>query len=84
VGRTLVVRELIALGADVNILNASNKTALLKASMFGNLKTCKLLVEAGADLNQKSDAGETALDRAISRKRKACGEYLLSKGAVVC
>jgi ankyrin repeat protein len=82
-GRVLIVKELLELGANVNILNASDKSALLKASMYGRLETCKLLVEAGADLNLKNDENETALDRAISRKRKDCGEYLLSKGAVV-
>jgi uncharacterized protein len=67
----------------VNILNASDKTALLKASMFGRLEACKLLVEAGADLNQKNDENETALDRAISNEEQEIGEYLLSRGAVV-
>jgi len=82
-GRVLIVKELLAQGANVNILNASDKTALLKASMFGRLEMCKVLVEAGADLNLKNDENETALDRAISRKRQDCAEYLLSKGAVV-
>lgn len=82
-GRDDVVKELIASGANVNNLNASDKSALLKASMFGRLGACKLLVEAGADLNIKNDEHETALDRAISRKRRECGEYLLSKGALV-
>ena len=56
-GREDVLDLLIKSGADVNITDDVNNTAL----MFCNTNGCiKLLLEAGADVNMKNSSGHTA------------------------
>jgi len=44
----------------------------------------KVLVQGGAQLNLKTKIGNTALDMAVRRENKECGEYLRSVGAECC
>jgi len=44
----------------------------------------KVLVQGGAQLNLKTNSGETALDRAVDCENQECGEYLRSVGAKCC
>jgi len=44
----------------------------------------KVLVQGGAQLNLKDEEGYTALDWAVRRENKECGEYLRSVGAKCC
>lgn len=50
-------------GADVNDDDSWGGNALVKASLFGQVDTVKLLIEHGADPNMEDD-GVTALDYA--------------------
>jgi uncharacterized protein len=56
-------------------------TALMFATRQGDMATAKLLVEAGADVNETSSFGWTALLVATQNKYYKLGEYLLQHGA---
>ncbi|HWF06887.1 MAG TPA: ankyrin repeat domain-containing protein [Bryobacteraceae bacterium] len=56
-------------------------TALIFAAREGDLETVKLLVEAGADVNQASNYGWTPLLTATQNKNYLIGKYLLEHGA---
>lgn len=64
-----IILLLLNSGADINYTNLKNRsTPLMMAADFGYLKTVKLLIEKGANLESKNRDGYTALD--IARKQK--------------
>jgi ankyrin repeat protein len=56
-------------------------TPLIFATRQGDFATVKVLVEAGADVNETSEFGWTALLDATQNKYYRLGEYLLQHGA---
>jgi len=74
------VKELLARGADPNGKNDSGVAALIPGT--DNFETARLLVEAGADVNASTGAGDSALIVAARRAGAArVVGYLLDKGA---
>src|SRR5262249_28902729 len=59
------VKELLARGADPNAKNDGGVPALIPAT--DDLETTQLLVEAGADINSRTEAGDNALIVAARR-----------------
>jgi len=66
--------------AIANIRGAIGPTSLMLAAQNGDLEMCKLLVQAGAQVNAKT-AGITALAMAVSNGHTDVVKYLLSVGA---
>ena len=58
-------------------------TALIFASRQGDLESAKLLLAAGADINQPSDYGWTPLLTATQNRHYILGKYLMENGADV-
>jgi len=58
-------------------------TALIFASRQGDLESAKLLLAAGADVNQPSDYGWTPLLTATQNRHYILGTYLMDHGADV-
>jgi ankyrin repeat protein len=58
-------------------------TALVFAAREGDLESAKLLVVAGADVNQTTEYGWTPLLTATNNRHYALGEYLIEHGADV-
>jgi ankyrin repeat protein len=58
-------------------------TALIFASRQGDLESAKLLLAAGADINQPSDYGWTPLLTATQNRHYILGKYLMERGADV-
>jgi uncharacterized protein len=58
-------------------------TALTFAAREGDLESAKLLVEAGADVNQTTEYGWTPLLTATNNRHYVLGKYLLEHGADV-
>jgi ankyrin repeat protein len=58
-------------------------TALVFAAREGDLESAKLLVEAGADVNQTTEYGWTPLLTATNNRHYQLGKYLIEHGADV-
>jgi ankyrin repeat protein len=58
-------------------------TALVFAAREGDLESAKLLIAAGADVNQTTEYGWTPLLTATNNRHYALGEYLIEHGADV-
>ena len=65
-GPMSVARALLARKADVNATDAQGVTALMIAAARDNSPMIGLLIEAGANANLKSAAGQTARDIAVA------------------
>ena len=74
----LLVLSFIGIASCVTV---SSSPALVSAAQAGKLDNVKQLVEAGADINEKSRFGHSALEQAASNGHLEIVEYLLSKNA---
>ena len=75
--REKIFNYLIKQKADVNKI-CEDKSPLMYAVKYGNLKFVKKLVEAGANINLVNEEGRTAIDYAKKYDQKEILEYLLS------
>ena len=77
-------KNLIALGADVNVLDkAADTTALIQAVSHNDAEIVSLLISAGADVNMKDGDGDTALTRLPEGAPVALVRALTAAGAKV-
>ena len=82
---TDLVRALLTHGADVNAVGAfgtTAATALMMASVVGDLNTATLLVDNGANVNQIPAGGMPPLSAAVQFGNTELVRFLLSKGAI--
>jgi ankyrin repeat protein len=82
-GDQLEVAKLLADGVDVNATNHLNETALILASVKGNLSIVKLLLEKRAQVNAVDQWGGTALQRACRGNFFEIAAVLVDYGADV-
>ncbi|MFC1522569.1 ankyrin repeat domain-containing protein [Elusimicrobiota bacterium] len=59
-------QQLVLCGADVNYRWRSSNTVLMLATGYGHYKIVKILVDYGANVNAKTDHGNTALSIALA------------------
>ena len=84
-----VVRELIAKGVSVNAVNHVGGTALMSACASYRSEMVGFLLQAGAEVNMKTNDGKTALHVAVGsspslpEKQRDCVRLLLKHGAQV-
>jgi ankyrin repeat protein len=88
-----VMRLLLAKGADINLTTKDGNTALMFAAGVGYrdkntrgsesdaLEALKISLEAGMDLRQSNNRGETALHGAASRGADTIVQFLVDHGA---
>jgi len=77
-----LIELLLNHGADIDErISNDNSTALIKSITNESYKIADLLIEAGADINLRTEYGWTACRMAFARKQKELGEKLISKGA---
>jgi ankyrin repeat protein len=60
-GEGAIAQRLIAAHCDVNARNGAGQTALMMASMFGQMEVVKLLLTNGANLTLQDQVGNTAV-----------------------
>ena len=67
------LREMVRLSASPSLKMKSNGASPLhRAAGTGAIEITKLLIELGAHVNAKNDAGATPLDAATKSSAKAC------------
>jgi ankyrin repeat protein len=79
--KSMLTMLLEAPGADVNIATNEGRTLVHQAAKSGHVDLLRVLVEHGAALNTRNNAGKTALDLALEEEMIAAAEYLESAGA---
>lgn len=77
-----VAKQLLQAGADPNITIEGGKSPLHEAASNGSIRTCRILIEHGANVEQMSSSG-SPLHLAVSEKREKTASFLLEKGANV-
>ena len=77
------VSLVLAAGANVNLLNCNQYSALMYFSRGGHLECVNLLIKAGADVNMRNKHGESALSLAALADQARCMKILIDAGADV-
>lgn len=80
-GHVLLVRALLARGANPNTRDARGQTALASAAFKGLVDVAEALVEYGAYVNAASDDGRTPLMMAAAFDRSDMVRWLVAHGA---
>ena len=81
-GYTEIVKELIAMGANIDAQNSSSQTALhLVADEEGNTETMRVLLEKGANVNIPDSQNWTPLHITCQQGNLEGTKLLLEKGA---
>jgi len=78
-----VVKDLLAMGVNVDEKSDRDTTALMFAAGFGHTDIVKVLLSAGTDIHAKDDDGQTALVIAANAGQVTTVKQLLSAGANV-
>ena len=78
-----IVKRLLAAGADINAIGTNGWTPLHMAAARGHVEKCRLLIEAGANVNRRKeiDASETPLMEAAFCGQPETTKLLLAAGA---
>lgn len=71
-------KQLLNMGADVNLADNTNNAPIHPACFMGNLDIVKLLVQHGANLHIKTNNGNLPLALAINGEHDHVAKYLLS------
>ena len=79
-GDTEAVKDFLEGGIDVNA-NSKLGSALHRAALRGHSDIAKLLTDKGANVNLKSESGDTALHYAVRKNHINIVEILLKNGA---
>ena len=74
-------KELIKAGADANVKNIFQQTALTLAVSEGNVAFLKVLISVGADVNTLGRDGSSPLIMAAMNGHVNCGKELIDAGA---
>ena len=80
-GQLDIVKVLVENGADVDVKDADNNTALHNATLRGHLEIVKLLIENSADVNAQDNDDQTALHIAAEFGYLEIVKRLIENGA---
>jgi len=80
-GSVETLKEGVAAGADVHLLNPNGGSTLLQAATYGNVPIMAYLIEQKLDINAQSNGGNTALHAAACMGFYDAAKLLLERGA---
>jgi hypothetical protein len=80
-GTATDVAEALRKTANINLLDEYGYTPLIETTIANDTAKAKLLIEAGADVNQKDMTARTALHWVTSNNNEEICELLLARGA---
>lgn len=80
-GSVSILKLLLDNGADINVVNTKNNSALILAIGKSFEKAAELLIERGADVNIVGQNSETALTWAVDKNFEKIVQSLADKGA---
>jgi Zn finger protein HypA/HybF involved in hydrogenase expression len=80
-GYPQLIKMLIEKGADVNAADVDGNTPLIAAAEKDDVATMRLLLAKGANLAHTNENGWTALERAVSYRRRTIARELVTAGA---
>ncbi len=80
-GRSDVVVDLLACGANVDAVDDLGDTPLFLAVCYGHRDIVELLISAGADLNHRDEFNRSALMRCRQLRDEAMAQLLIEAGA---
>jgi hypothetical protein len=80
-GSVETLKEGVAAGADVHLLNPNGGSTLLQAATYGNVPIMNYLIEQKLDINAQSNGGNTALHAAACMGFYDAAKLLLERGA---
>ena len=81
-GDALKLKELLAVGADINVKDDRDGYSLLHfAAFYDDTEALKFLIDAGANVNAKENEGRTPLHLAAERGNIESVELLLKAGS---
>lgn len=80
-GRSDIVEELLALGANISVRNGDGCNALWLACYNGSPDIVQRLIDAGIDIDLQNGNGATCLMYVSSNSKPALVELLLTNGA---
>jgi len=80
-GYNHLARQMIQSGSDVNVIDGSGMSLLLKAIKDRNLNAATFLLSNGADINARSPQGMTPLELAVRENAENIVEKLCAAGA---
>ena len=82
-GDLQVLHQMVARGADVNMIIANRRGALSLAAEKGHTASVAFLLREGAVVNQLDEKGTTPLGYAVEKNHIKCMLLLLEAGADV-
>ncbi len=77
----VIVKQLLAAGADAGCSNGKGVTALHLAAILGNVPLGKALLDAGADIDAKTREGQTPLMYAVIKGKSEFAQMLVLENA---
>lgn len=80
-GHDLIVRLLLAAGADIQARDVVGNTPLHVATQAGHNRVVKILLDSGASLEAVSQSGMSPLHRAASKGKELTCNLLIRRGA---
>lgn len=81
---SMLIKTLIDLGADVNAQRTDDKNApLLLAASWNNYMATRILLEHGADINQRNKYGASPLNDVVKNNQENVAKLLLANNADV-